>query len=525
MEVGGHAVLTVFQAQLQELEPYTPEWAAKSTGIDAATIRRITREFGTTRPAIIDPGWHGARYQNIMMLRRVQAMIQGLTGGIDKEGGWIMSGEFHHKASHMLKAKAEGHPSGPPLVTLAGMPFAKMVIGAVSNGENFSHGKPGWAWAFSAQEKAAGRPYVALPAMADTGLKESVEGKLSFKGEPYRTRALVINAANPVRHYYPDTYWKDILTHEDMELVIAVDVLPSDTTPYVDVILPNSTYLERDEPTLYGNGVNHDLALVTRYAAIDPLYDSEESPDILLRLTDIISGKRDSFLTWVENLTGLPAEQVKEAYARTSKRMQRGAFSAACREVAFVETARRLHTTPEAIDKELRAKGVYFEEKREELLAHTAMPRKLPLPSESGRLEYYSPFFQGLREQGNKAPNFSALATHVPNESRAGQIRGGPSGYRRVLLHLRQDAHGFLRFHQQQQPGPGRHQQLQEGRVHGCVDSPGAGRGAGHRQRRRDPAAEYRCPGRNRPVPPTSPAWCIGTPCSSTPPSGWKTRP
>jgi anaerobic selenocysteine-containing dehydrogenase len=414
-------VVTVFQAQLKELEPYTPEWAAKSTGIDAATIRRIAREFGTTRPAIIDPGWHGARYQNIMMLRRVQAMIQGLTGGIDKEGGWIMSGEFHHKASRMLKAMAEGHPTGPPLVTLAGMPFAKMVIGAVSNGDNFSHGKPGWAWAFSAQEKAAGRPYVALPVMADTGLKESVEGKLSFKGEPYRTRALVINAANPVRHYYPDTYWKDILTHKNVELVIAVDVLPSDTIPYVDVILPNSTYLERDEPTLYGNGVNHDLALVTRYAAIDPLYDSEESPDILLRLTDIISGDRDLFLTWVENLTGLPAKQVKEAYARTSKRMQRGAFSAACREVAFVETAKRLHTTPEAIDKELRAKGVYFEEKRDQLLAHSAMPRKLPLTSESGRLEYYSPFFQGLREQGNKAPNFSALATHVPNESRAGR--------------------------------------------------------------------------------------------------------
>ena len=421
LEVGGHRVVTVFQAQLQELKAYTPEWAAKSTGIDAGTIRRIAREFGTIRPAVIDPGWHGARYQNIMMLRRVQAMIQGLTGGIDKEGGWIMSGEFHHKASHMLKAMGEGHPAGPPLVTLAGMPFAKMVIGAVSNGKNFSHGKPGWSWAFSAQEKAAGRPYVALPAMADTGLKESVEGNLSYEGEPYRTRALVINAANPVRHYYPDTYWKDVLTHEDVELVVAVDVLPSDTTPYADVILPNSTYLERDEPTLYGNGVNHDLALVTRYKAIEPLYDSEESPDILLRLTDIISGNRDAFLMWVDNLTGLPADKVKEAYSKTSASMKRGAFSAACREVAFAETAKRLHTTPQAIDKELRDKGVYFEERREQLLGHTAMPRKLPLPSESGRLEYYSPFFQGLREQGNKAPNFSALATHVANESRAGK--------------------------------------------------------------------------------------------------------
>jgi anaerobic selenocysteine-containing dehydrogenase len=418
LEVDGHPVVTVFQAQLEELKTYTPEWAEKTTGIDADTIKRIAREFGTTRPAIIDPGWHGARFQNIMMLRRVQAMIQALTGGIDKEGGWMMSGEFHHKAAHMIKAQQEGHEAGPPMATLAGMPFAKMVIGAVSDGNNFSHGHPGWAWAFSAQEKAAGRDYVALPVMADTGLKESVEGKLEFNGEPYKTRAILINAANPVRHYYPDTYWKELLTHDNMELVIAIDVLPSDSTPYADVILPNSTYLERDEPTLYGNGVNHDLALTTRYKAIDSLYDTQETPDILLRMTNIISGNEYGFLEWVEKLTGLPANAVKEAYARTSKTMTMGAYSAACREVAFAEAAKRLGTTAEEIDSTLREKGVYLEEERDHLLAHSAMPRKLPLPSESGRIEFFAPLFHALRQGGAKQPNFSVLATHIPAECR-----------------------------------------------------------------------------------------------------------
>ena len=108
--------------------------------------------------------------------------------------------------------------------------------------------------------------------------------------------------------------------------------MPSDTTPYADVILPNSTYLERDEPTLYGNGVNHDLALTTRYAAIDPLYDTQESPDILLRFTQMISGNTDQFLTWVENLVGLPAEPIKQAHARLTKAGHKSPFSAACRE-------------------------------------------------------------------------------------------------------------------------------------------------------------------------------------------------
>ncbi len=426
LEVDGKPVVTVFQAQLEEIGKYTPEWAAETTGIPSDTIRRIAREFGTIRPSVVDPGWHGARYGNIMMLRRVQAMIQALNGGIDKEGGWIMSGEFHHKVANMWKAKAEGDAAGPPLATLAGMPFAKMVVGAVSNGKNFSHGRPGWSWAYSAQEKAGGRPHVALPVMADTGYKESVEGKVMHNGEPYRSRAVIINAANPIRHYYPDTYWKEILSHENMELVVAIDVLPSDTTAYADVILPNSTYLERDEPTLYGNGVNHDLALVTRHAPIESMYDTDESPDILLRFTDIVSGNRDKFLMWMENLTGLPAKKVKAAHAETGHAMKHGAFSAACRKVAFSEAAKRLGTTPEEIDQTLREKGVYKEEDKAHMLEHYAMPRKLPLPSESGRLEFYSPFLQGLRNAGETAPNFSPLATHIPATCRVDKDMKAP---------------------------------------------------------------------------------------------------
>jgi anaerobic selenocysteine-containing dehydrogenase len=420
LKVDGRPVMTVLQGQMQEIEGYTPEWAAKTTGVPADTIARIAQEFGTTRPAIVDPGWMGARYGNIMMLRRAQAMIQGLTGGIDKEGGWIMSGEYHHKAAHMLKAMGEGHPAGPPLATLAGRPFAELIIGALSKPENFSHGHPGWAWAYNEQQKAAGRPYVALPVLADSGLREAVEGKLEYKGKPYHARAVVINAANPVRHYFPDTHWKDILSNENMELVVVVDVLPSDTTPYADVILPNSTYLERNEPTLYGNGVNHDLALVTRYAAIDSLYDTEESPDILLKLTEIMSGNVENFLHWVQQLTGIPAGPVKAAYARNVEAKHKSPFSAACREVSFAEASKEAGITADQLDQTLREKGVFIEQDKDHILAHAAMPRKLPLPTNSGRVEFFSTFFHGLRQAGNRGPNFSVFATHIPAACRPG---------------------------------------------------------------------------------------------------------
>ncbi len=411
---GEHELATVFQAQVEKVREYTPGWAEKTTGIPAETIRRIAREFGSTRPAIIDPGWHGARYGNVMMLRRVQAMLQALNGGIDREGGWIMSGEFHHKAARQWQAKQAGENMDNQLSTLAGMDFANMVIGAVSRGENFSHGRPGFTWAYSQQQKAAGKPWVALPVMADEGVKESVEGKLNWKGEPYLTRALFINAANPVRHYYPDTYWKDLMQHENMELVVVLDVLPSDTTPYADVILPNSTYLERDEPTLYGNGVNQDLALTTRYAAIDPLYDSWESPDVLMKMTEIISGNVEGFLKYMQFLTGLPAEPVKAALARKRKAGVKSPFSAACREVSYAVKAKELGVRPEDIDNTLREKGVYHEESWHEILEHAAVPYKMPAVTPSGRIEFFSGLFDSLRGMGVEGPSFDVLATAIP---------------------------------------------------------------------------------------------------------------
>ncbi len=419
LTLDGHPVITVLQAQLDEVRACTPEWAENSTGISAATIRRIAREFGGARPAIVDPGWHGGRYGNVIMMRRVQAMIQALTGGIDKPGGWIMSGEVHRKQANVLKAKKEGKDPGPPLASLTGLPFANLVIGVFSDGKNFPHGKPGWSWAFSEQEKNAGRPYVMLPVLADPGFKESVEGSLNYKGQPYRTRAVLLNAANPVRHYFPDTRWKEILTHKNLELVIAVDVLPSDTTAYADVILPNSTYLERSEPNIYANGVNHDLGLTTRYAAIEPLYDTREIPDILLEMTEIISGHTDSFIDHIDKLTGLSAASVRK-HLPALQGKTKNPLTAAYREAAFELAAEEAQMTKEQLDTVLSEKGVCILESKERLLEQHAMPWKMPLPSPSGRVEFYSGLFDGLRKMGGTAPQFSVLATHIPTECRSG---------------------------------------------------------------------------------------------------------
>lgn len=411
----GKAVQTVFEAQLDEIKHVTPEYAAKTTTIPAKDIERIAWEYSHIKPAIIDPGWMGARYNNMQMLRRTQAMLQALTGGIDTKGGWVNASEVRHKVHATHEAHQRGIEQKYPLATTGGMPFAQMVVDVFSNPKNFKHGKPAWAYAFAEQQKAEGKPWVALPVMADTGLFESVRGELKYNGEQYLTKAFFINGANPVHHYFPDSYWKDMLSHENVDCVVAMDVLPSDTTAYADVILPNSTYLERDEPAIYGNGVNQDLGLTTRFKAIDPLYDTKEVTDVLFRMTEIISGKEgvEAYFQTIEHLSGLSAGQAKKYLAEEQQKGTVDPYAAAYRRVSMETAANSVGETPENFERVLKEKGVYYIKTMDELLEEAAMPQKMPVPTPSGRIEFYSGLFEMIRgESTTRAPNFGVLATH-----------------------------------------------------------------------------------------------------------------
>ncbi|MCL4795330.1 MAG: molybdopterin-dependent oxidoreductase [Bryobacteraceae bacterium] len=67
---------------------YTPEWAAPLCDVPAATIRRIAQEFGRARG--MAPAYKKtltANYTNATQMAHAQAILQILTGTIDREGG------------------------------------------------------------------------------------------------------------------------------------------------------------------------------------------------------------------------------------------------------------------------------------------------------------------------------------------------------------------------------------------------------------------------------------------------------
>lgn len=409
LNMNGMKVSSFFSLLKKQLEQYTPEWAEEETGIPAEDIERIATELGMTRPALIDPGWHGSRYTNIIQTRRAQAMVQVLLGGIDKKGGWIFSAEYREKVKGFWEDQAVGIET--PLFRKPGMFFPLTAGDFFFNPDFWPDKHPSLSFAYSMQQKMEGESGVLFPAYTEYGFQEAVEGKVFWNGEPYQLKAFTLNAANPVKHFFPKDRWKDILTNDNVKLVTVIDVLPSETTKYADVILPNSTYIERDEPFLFAAGPAQDLTLTTRFKAVDPKYDTKDVPDILLELARR-RGTLKNVIDTMAMLSGVDQERLQEEVNRAMT--GEISYTQALRTVFIEHHAKILGKTPEKLEIELLEKGVLVLETADHLMAHANIPRQLPVPTPSGRLEFYSLYLAGFVQQAGYKLNWEPFVRYMP---------------------------------------------------------------------------------------------------------------
>ena len=416
----GKPVTTVFDVFIEKTESFTPKWASEITDVPSETIERIAIEFAEARPALVDPGWMGARYHHVISQRRMQAIIQTLVGGIDSKGGWLMNGEYRHKAEnawHSKQHNTEQTSSEVPPVMLPGMGFTNGLIDIFANPESWSHGKPALSFAWAQEQQKQGNPSAFLPAMADTGLLEAVKGEMTWNGEPYHIKAFFMNAANPVRHYFPADRWEEILSSRNVDLVVTIDVLPSDTTAFADVILPNHTYLERNEPLLYPLGPDTNLGFATRLRAVEPLYNTRDAADIFCEITDRM-GKLDLYIESIAGYAGLDKALLKKeiAAARAEGKPYNEAFLKTAFEALghLSEHVSGKKLTGEEVEKNIREKGLIILKNADELLEDAAMPRKIPVPTPSGRLELYSPILASFTRAAGPHPLWDPVLDYVP---------------------------------------------------------------------------------------------------------------
>ncbi len=226
---------------------YTPEWAATKTGIPAATIRDVARDFGAARPrAVADFGWFSSTYANDFQLRRAILALNALVGNLEVPGGL-----FFVKGLKGYGTELGDWPKPKfPAVT------AERVDGA---------GVPGKF------------PLVPVKDGLCQALPESV-----LTGKPYALKAYIAHRFDPLAAI-PDQP-RMIEAFKKLDLLVSVDVYMSDTGAYADVILPECTYLERTDPVMEASGLAPKIRL--RQQVVPPQGDARPSWRIYKELAE-----------------------------------------------------------------------------------------------------------------------------------------------------------------------------------------------------------------------------------------------
>jgi anaerobic selenocysteine-containing dehydrogenase len=405
-------VKTLFEVVVRNAAQYTPEWASKITDIPADTIDRIATEFGSARPALMEPGWHDSRYGSTTQFRKVTALIQGLVGGIDRPGGWVFVGGSRETMHNFLEIVGSGQMPKSPL-QLPGLFSPKAALDMrFNNAKAWSHGHPSVNQAWNENEWQNGRPGVGFNLYTDVGYDDAITGKLQYGGQPYKLRALILSQTNLVRNFYG---WKDLMSHPDMKLVVAIEIGPSDSLPYADVILPDTAYLEKYDP-FFEVGMSHDVGYTTRVPAIDPPGQVKHTVDMFAEMAigfkvDLLKQLADIFV-WDET----------ELKQNVGKAMQEGKGATyGIQQYQLAQVAKATGKSPDQVMATIREKGLIEVEKRAKLMEEKGMPYNLPLSTPSGRFEFYSLFMANLMQTTKQyTPEGDPLFTFVPTEWKKG---------------------------------------------------------------------------------------------------------
>jgi thiosulfate reductase/polysulfide reductase chain A len=187
----------------------TPEWAEEKTGVPAATIDRIAREFAAAKPhAMAHPGWRTSNFINSFQTERAIATLNATVGNIFEPNGCLIA------ESPESSGVALGRPPQPP--------YAR----------NTALRLDGVPWKY---------PLVPLKLGVFQEIRDAI-----LTGQPYQAHGWFISRQNPVQSL-PDRR-KTMEAFGKMDFIATTDIAMNDTAWFSDVVLPEASYLERYDP-------------------------------------------------------------------------------------------------------------------------------------------------------------------------------------------------------------------------------------------------------------------------------------
>ncbi|UCF67608.1 MAG: molybdopterin-dependent oxidoreductase [Acidobacteriota bacterium] len=188
-----------FEAFQAHIRRYTPEWAYPKTSIPPELIRETAREMARHRPAtLVHPGRHVTWYGDDAQRSRAIALLNALLGSWGRKGG------FYVPAS--MELPAYPYPAYP-----------------------------------TPQRPKADNPDQRHPfagSTLTTGIREA-----TLTGEPYPIKGWFVYATN-LLEALPNRD-ETIRAMQQLDLLVVVDVIPSEIAGWADIVLPESVYLER----------------------------------------------------------------------------------------------------------------------------------------------------------------------------------------------------------------------------------------------------------------------------------------
>ncbi|WP_424216633.1 DMSO/selenate family reductase complex A subunit (plasmid) [Streptomyces sp. BI20] len=211
----------------------TPTWAARITGVPAATIVRLAREIGTARPVAITQGWGPQRHANGENTARAVFTLAAMTGCVGVPGG----GSGAREGSYTLPLAA---PYLIPNPVKTAIPVFKWTD-AVERGPEL------------------------------TALKDGVQGKDKLD-VPIK---MIWNYAGNILVNQHSDINRTIKLLEDeskCELIVVIDNQMTVSARYADILLPDVTNVEQVELVQQGSAGNMGYAILAD-RVVEPLHD------------------------------------------------------------------------------------------------------------------------------------------------------------------------------------------------------------------------------------------------------------
>lgn len=228
--------------------PYTPEWAARETGIPAQQIATLARTLSQDRPKVIfHGGWMLARYVDSFFSSRSIYILNALMGNIETKGGLIIAKGAKEAGARPLKSLGEAIPAVKDRIVDADMPHTTLGTGHVTN------------------------------------LYKAIR-----TGQPYPIKAFFAYRYDPIASMPDPEDQRRIL--DNLDLLVSIDVNYSETAWNADLILPEATYLERSNILATQAGARPHF--IMRRQAVAPRYDSKPAWEIFTRIAERMGAGR-----------------------------------------------------------------------------------------------------------------------------------------------------------------------------------------------------------------------------------------